>query len=158
MNKLTLLLMALTISGAAAAADDARSVKTAVFPQTQGMVVAAEGDFEPRSSGSYSLRLYDKADPAFPYDRFIAGIVRPRDGSVEQISFADLDGDGKPEIVVTLRSAGSGSYLSADAFRFRARSLTPIASVSGLNKNADAVDALIAKLQHRSKRAMAPAR
>ncbi len=149
MNKIPVLLLCLVISSAAFAADDGRIVKTATYPQTKGIAVVAEGDLEPRSIGSYSLRLYAKNDPAFPYDDFIAGIVQPRDGSIESIRFADLDRDGAPEIVVVMRAAGSGGFLSADAFRVQASSLTLLTSVSGIEGDADPLRALASKVDKR---------
>lgn len=149
MKRITLFFFSICMTAAALAADDDRVVKTAIFPQTQGTAVVAEGDFEPRSIGSYSLRLYAKNDPAFPYDSFITGIVRPRDGSVEEIKFADIDRDGAPEIVVVTRSAGSGGYLSADAFRFQQKSLALLASVTGIDGKADPVRALATSVEKR---------
>lgn len=146
---LLLCLAATSISIAAPANDSERTVKTATFPQTQGAVVVAEGDFEPRSIGSYTLRLYAKSDPAFPYDGFLSGIVRPRDGSVESIRFADLDRDGAPEIIVVMRSVGSGGYLSADAFRFQDKSLTFLTAVSGIEGNVDPVSVLAERIEKR---------
>lgn len=131
------------------AADVDRIVKTATYSQTQGAVVVAEGDLEPRSIGSYSVRLYAKNDPAFPYDSFITGTVRPRDGSIENVRFADLDRDGIPEILVIMRAAGSGGFLSADAFRFQERTLTLLTSVSGIEGNADPVRALASEVDKR---------
>src|SRR5262245_497463 len=81
------------------AEEGARLVKTAPFPGSPQIAVAAEGDFEPRSIGSYSLRIYAGANPDFPYDAFMAGIVRPRDGTVENIKFCDLDRDGVLDII-----------------------------------------------------------
>ena len=37
------------------------------------------------------MRAYGAANPRFPFDDFIAGAVRPRDGTVELVSFSDLD-------------------------------------------------------------------
>lgn len=149
MKRITLFLFGLLITAAAFSADDARIVKTVAFPQVASTVVAAEGDLEPRSIGSYSLRVYARNDPAFPYDNFVAGIVRPRDGSIEDIRFADLDRDGVPEIIVVMRAAGSGGFLSADAFRFHDRSLTLLTSVSGIDGDADPVDALASTVNKR---------
>src|SRR5262245_39687483 len=98
------------------AEEGARLVKTVPFPGSPQMAVVAEGDFEPRSIGSYSLRIYAGTNPDFPYDAFMAGTVRPRDGTVEDLKFFDLDRDGVLDIIVILRSAGSGGYRSADAF------------------------------------------
>jgi hypothetical protein len=113
-----------------------------VLPGTSIVVVVAEGHLEPRSVGSYSVRVYGGARPGFPYDDFIAGIVRPRDGAVESVQPADVDGDGAPEIVVVVRAAGTGGYLSADAFHLRGTTLSLVESVRGLAKDADPVAAL----------------
>jgi Periplasmic lysozyme inhibitor of I-type lysozyme len=93
--------------------------------------VVDEGDFEPRSVGSYVLRVY-KGSSSFPTDHLVAGLIRRRNGTLEALRFADVDGDQEPEIVVVIRSVGSGGYVSADAFRYRLRSLQLIASVSDL--------------------------
>jgi hypothetical protein len=139
----------LAASGALGAAENPRPVMRAVVPNSSTIVVVAEGDFEPRSVGSYSLRVYAGRDPRFPHDDFIDGLVRPRDGTVEEIRFADLDDDGSPEIVVVVRSPGTGSLLSADAFRLQGRRLTLLASISALPRDADPVHALRAKLATR---------
>lgn len=127
-----------------------RYVKSLALPGGQ-VAVVAEGDLEPRSTGSYSLRLYSGRAPEFPTDEFLAGVVRPRDGTVSKVLLADVDGDGRPEIVVVVQSAGSGGYLSADAFRYGRRSVTPLASVSGLAPGADPVAALRAKTRNAPK-------
>ena len=105
-------------------------------------VVVTEGEFEPRSIGSYSLRVYSASNPQFPYDVYLAGIIRPRDGVVEWLARHDLDHDGTEEIIVVIRSAGTGGYLSADAFQYRNRQLGLMVSVEGLRKHADPVRAL----------------
>jgi len=136
--------------------DSSRVIKKALFPGSQKIVVVAEGDFEPRSVGSYSLRVYAGTDARFPYDKFIVGIVRPRDGTVEDVRLSDLDYDGVLDIVVILRSVGTGSYLSADGFRLRGTILRLLGSVSGLAKDADPVRALEAKFRIRPKSPGAP--
>jgi hypothetical protein len=105
-------------------------------------VVADEGEGEPRSTGSYALRLYKSGDPSYPFDAFVAGVVRARDGALEALKFADLNRDGKNEIIVVVRSAGSGGYLSADAYRLQKGALVLAASKSGLPADADPVAAL----------------
>jgi hypothetical protein len=105
-------------------------------------VVVAEGEFEPRSIGSYSLRVYSVSSPQFPYDDFRAGIIRPRNGVVERLERHDLDHDGIDEIIVVIRSAGTGGYLSADAFQYRNWQLRLLGSVEGLEKREDPVRAL----------------
>jgi len=120
-------------------------VLDAAIPGTSTRVAVAEGELEPRSVGSYTLRAYAASDPRFPYDRFIAGIVRPRDGSPERILFSDLDHDGHPEIIVVIRSAGSGDFLCVEAFHLRGTTLTLAESACGLPKDADPVRALESK-------------
>jgi hypothetical protein len=102
-------------------------------------VVADEGEGEPRSTGSYALRLYKSGDPSYPFDVFVGGAVRARDGTLEALKFADLNRDGKNEIIVVVRSAGSGGYLSADAFRLQKGALVLAASKSGLPADDDPV-------------------
>ena len=80
------------------------------------VVVVAEAPLEPRSVGSYSIRLYSGANPRYPFDNFVTGIVVDRDGSVGRVTLDDTDGDGNAELIVITRSAGSGSWLSARAF------------------------------------------
>jgi len=122
-----------------------RFAKRFQIPGSSAVVVVAEGDFEPRSVGSYTLRVYGGRSNEFPVDDFIVGLVRPRNGIVEAVRFDDLDGDDKPEIVVVFRAVGSGGYVSADAFRYRNGSLEFIASVSDLDKKADPIQALRGK-------------
>ena len=140
---------ALAASVTLAAGQGARIVSK-VLPGTSTVVVVAEGELEPRSVGSYSVRTYAGTSPRFPYDDFIAGAVRPRDGSLDDVLFSDVDGDGSAEIVVVIRSAGTGGYLSADAFRLRGTTLSLAGSVSGLPSDADPVRALEIKLADRA--------
>ena len=60
------------VSTALGAEEGARLVKKAPFPGSPQIAVVAEGDFEPRSIGSYSLRIYAGTNPDFPYDAFMA--------------------------------------------------------------------------------------
>ena len=119
-----------------------RFAKTFQISGSRELIVVAEGDFEPRSMGSYALRVYGGASQNSPLDDFIIGIIRPRNGTIEAVRFDTVDGDDKPEIVVITRSVGSGGYLSADAFRYQAGSLEWILSVSDLDKGADPIQAL----------------
>ncbi len=80
------------------------------------------GGGEPASIGSYSISVFGDAERT----DFIAGIVRPRDGSVARHWVRDLDGDGCPEIAVWIRSAGSGSYGVLDLVRLSGRTLSPV--------------------------------
>jgi len=134
--------LALASANEAAQAQEARFVAKLPIPGAQEVAVVAEGEFEPRSIGSYTVRVYSGVPARFPTDRFLAGMVRPRDGAIESVSFADLDGDGRVEIIVSIRSVGTGGYLSADAFSFSGTSLRLVAGVAGLDKRADPVGAL----------------
>ena len=109
-------------------------------------VVVAEGDFEPRSIGSYSLRVYG-ANPKFPTDDFLSGTVRSRDGYIEKVVSQDINADGAEEIIIIIRSAGTGGYLSADAFQYRSKKLKLISNVTDLEKNADPIHELIKALK-----------
>jgi hypothetical protein len=140
---------ALAVAPAPAGAADSpaaaeRIVLEAVGPAHRAVV--AEGDFEARSLGSYSIRLYDPVDPQFPYDRYLAGRVMPRQGTLEAARWEDLDGDRRPELVVIVRSAGTGGFLHADAFVASGTTLELVATAQGLPKDADASSALRSKL------------
>lgn len=89
--------------------------KQLTLPSGQ-VVTVGEGRGEPTSIGSYDVRLYSGANPQFPLDEFIDGKVLPRDGFVKELKLQDLNGDKQPELIVIMESAGTGSYLSADAF------------------------------------------
>lgn len=132
-------------------APDPRRIERVSLPDGRTVVVA-EGEFEPRSTGSYSLRLYAAADPAVAFDRFVGGTVQPREGTIERVLLQDLDRDGRPELVVVMRSAGSGGYLSADAWSFGDRRIARRASVADLPAGADPAAALAPRVR----RATAP--
>jgi len=134
-----LLLAAPLVHGAEA---DLRFAKRFQIPGFTEIVTVAEGDFEPRSIGSYALRVYGGSPKKFPTDDFIAGLVQPRNGTVEAVRFADIDGDDKLEIVVMMSSTGSGGHVSADAFHYESRSLSFVASVANLDRRADPIQAL----------------
>jgi hypothetical protein len=116
-------------------------------PGAEELVVVAEGEFEPRSVGSYTLRVYGRMKSEFPLDGFITGVLRPRSGTIEKVLFENLDRADTIAIVVVIRSTGSGGYLSADGFRYRARSVELLGSVAELDRLADPVIALRDKLQ-----------
>jgi hypothetical protein len=104
--------------------------------------VVEESDFEARSIGSFSVRLYEAAAAPDETTFFISGLVRARDGVVEKVVLADINGDEQQEIVVTVRSVGTGGYLSAHAFAVAKDGLVFVAEVEGLAANADPVAAL----------------
>jgi hypothetical protein len=105
-------------------------------------IVVAEGDLEARSMGSFSVRLYEAAAIADETTFFISGLVRARDGVIEKVMLADVDGDQRQEIVVIARSAGTGNYLSAQAFAVAGDKLSFRSAVEGLAPDADPVAAL----------------
>ena len=105
-------------------------------------VVVEESASEPRSIGSYSIRLYDLTKPDFPTDNFLYGIVRAREGTVQSIEKADINKDGEEDLVVLIRSAGSGGYLQAEAFRCIDGGVEFIASVLDLDPKAKYLDEL----------------
>ena len=118
-----------------------RFVARLMLPTGQTAVVA-EGDFEARSIGSFSVRIYESAPAPNETTFFTAGLIRHRDGSVEKVMLADVDGDRQAEIIVVVRSAGSGGYLSAHALAFTNDGLSFRAGVEGLPPDADPVVAL----------------
>jgi hypothetical protein len=130
-------------------------VSSRVLPPGGGLVVVAEGDYEARSLGSYSMRLYAaksaNADQhLFPVtiDNFKCGLIQPREnGFVEKVFTRDLLGDGREEIIVTIRSVGRYAMVSADAFRVDDDRLTCVASVTGFPANADVATLLSFKLK-----------
>ena len=144
-KKLTLariaLLAVLATTGAAADAHEQGTLAARV-PGKKWVVTVNEGPHEPRSIGSYAVRIYTPYDPDWPYDGFTTGLVLARDGTVLALKFADIDDDGTLEIIVVVRSVGSGAYLSADALSLRNGELVVIGHAEGLAWNADPVRAL----------------
>ena len=123
------------------AATQDRFVSKVTHP-TGKTVVVAEGDFEARSIGSFSVRLYEAAAAPDETTFFTSGLVRARDGVIEKVVLADVDGDKQLEIVVIARSVGTGNYLSAHAFAVVKDKLIFRAVVEGLSADADPVAAL----------------
>lgn len=65
-----------------------------MVPGTNVAVTVVEGPGEPRSIGSYALWTCEIQDPDWPRESFAAGpVVREREGTVEALSFGDVDGD-----------------------------------------------------------------
>ena len=132
---------ALLLAGPARAVAQDRFLAKLTLPTGQTLVVA-EGDFEARSIGSFSVRLYEAAPAGDETTFFSDGLIRARDGVIEQAVLADLDGDSRPEVVVIVRSAGSGGYQSAHAFAIADDKMVFLAMVEGLAADADPVAAL----------------
>ena len=117
-------------------ADAERYARAIALPGGRTAIVA-EGDLEARSIGTYSVRIYRDA-ALMTYE---SGLIAPRDGVVEDVRIADLDGKGE-QLVVIVRSVGSGGYLSAQAFEFDGGRLEARSKVSDLPKDADPIAAL----------------
>jgi len=109
--------------------------------------VVAEGDFEPRSIGTYTVRIYSGRNPQFPTDRYLSGLIQERDGFIEKLLLADVDADGHDELVVIARSAGTGNFQSAQAFTVGGKAIVLRAAVKDLPAGADPVAALRAKVK-----------
>jgi hypothetical protein len=133
--------MVLLLAASVDAAAQDRFVSKLTHP-TGKTVVVAEGDFEARSIGSFSVRLYEAAAAPDETTFFTSGLVRARDGVIEKVILADVDGDQQQEIVVIARSVGTGNYLSAQAFAVAKDKLIVRAVVEGLAADADPVAAL----------------
>ncbi len=97
--------------------------------QSNIVAVVSEGGLEPRSIGSYSLRVYEVIEAQHPYDNYVTGVLVPRDGTIESLVGEDINGDGVREIVVITKVAGSGAYISAIAYEYKNKKLNSIASV-----------------------------
>lgn len=126
-------------------ASEGRYVKQLALPDGR-VALVAEGDLEPRSIGSYSVRLYGAHNPDFPFDDFQGGVIHKRNGTVEDVKLADVDSNSTIELVVVIRSVGTGGYLSADAFNLVGQEPVLVASVQDLDKNANAIEALQDKI------------
>ncbi|MBA4387756.1 MAG: hypothetical protein C0404_07230 [Verrucomicrobia bacterium] len=75
--------------------------------------VVAEGNLEPGSIGTYTIRIYRDLKSG----AYITGIIREREGAVKGASAVDLDKDGKQEIAVEIE-VGSSKARSLDVFNF----------------------------------------
>lgn len=128
------------------AATCAQAAEPARFLSQQALssgerVTVAEGDFEVGSGGSYSVRLYSAAKEM----RFSSGLILPRDGRIEQVMVSDIDADGEDEVIVVMRSGGSGGDLSAQSFDVADGQVAPLVSLTGLAGDTDLLAALRAK-------------
>ena len=139
--RIWLVTMVLLLTASLHAAGQDRFISKHKLP-TGKTVVVAEGDFEARSIGSFSVRLYEVAVAPDETTFFTSGLIRSRDGVVEKVILADVDGDRQQEIVVIVRSVGTGSYLSAHAFAVEKNNLIFRTAVEGLAADADPVTAL----------------
>ena len=104
-------------------------------------VVVATGDFEPQVIGSFTVRFYRANDEAvskgFDVDNFVAGILLERDGVIEKVEMMDIDGDLSKELIISVRCAGSGAYLSGFALTLRNETVQILAQDPGMLKDAN---------------------
>lgn len=96
--------------------------------------MVSEGDFEARSIGSYAVRVYSDTSASAGNETtfFATGLVRARNGVVRSAELLTVGGRTRPLLMVVIESAGSGGYLSADAFAINSRAVRLVASVSSL--------------------------
>ncbi len=92
--------------------------------------------------------MYEAAAAPDETTFFTSGLVRARDGVIEKVILADVDGDQQQDIVVVVRSVGSGNYQSAHAFSIAGDDLVFRAGVDGLAADADPVAALQESTKH----------
>lgn len=125
-----------------------RFVQKLALPGGQTLVVA-EGDFEARSIGSYSVRLYSTGSVQVNDDAgaFASGLVRMRNGTLEKVFLENLRPGEAPSLIVTMRSVGTGSYVTADAFKVAGNKVVLRTSIADIAPDADPVAALKAVLK-----------
>ena len=142
MAKIFVLAIFMILNGMSPAMASERFIKKLKLPSGHTAVIS-EGEFEARSIGSFSVRLYQPAPTGDETTFFTSGLVSARDGYIEKVVLTDINGDEKPEIIVIVRSAGTGGYLSAHAFTVgKNEELTLNSIVEGLQSGADPVSAL----------------
>jgi len=107
-----------------------------------GRVIVSESDQEPRSIGSFSIRVYGGANPDFPFDDYQAGGIFSRDGVIESIHILDVNSDDLDDLVVVQRAVGSGGYRSADAFSVGQTQIVRIGGVTGVAPDVDLLELL----------------
>jgi hypothetical protein len=141
MSRRSVFVTAVLMTSTVAFAEEARFLSQVQLSSGETVVVA-EGDKEARSTGSFSVRLYDAAEPADATTFFSSGLIEERDGTIEKVTLVDVDGDKKEEVVVIIRSAGTGGYRSAYAFAAHDKKLRVKEKVEDLAPDVDVVVAL----------------
>lgn len=144
------LLFAFTVT-AAYAGDGCHVIKKLALPKQQLTVVVSNGELEACSLGSYAVRIYSTQDaqPGDDTTFYVAGILHERDGTIEDV-FTDNLGDRAPNaLIITTRSAGTGSYISAQAYIVGKQDIHFLIAVDGMDgtsNRAKIVSALTQKL------------
>ena len=79
-----------------------------------------EGPDSARSVGSYAVYIYGSDNPvAGPEtDRLVTGTVGHRDGVIQDCWMTNIDDDGKAEVLIFSKSAGSGSFGQLRVYKF----------------------------------------
>ncbi len=138
------IMIALTSTSIYAAGGQDRFVrKLKISPEVTAVI--AESDLEARSIGSFSVNLYssDAGEKEGGTTFFTGGLIHKRDGTIEKVSTEDVDRDGKPEIIVVVRSVGTGGHLSAHAFSVGEGGVPELAATAvDLAADADPVEEL----------------
>lgn len=80
------------------------------------LVRVVAGMDEPAAAGSYDVRVYEVTNGVELL--FVDGLVLPRAGTVRQAWFADLDGDGVPEIAIWTTASGPDGRGQLDLLGF----------------------------------------
>jgi hypothetical protein len=108
-----------------AAPASARNGVAVTLPDKR-VAVLAQGDLEQDSVGSYSVTIFKDST----LTHFVAGAVFSRDGAIlradgkARTRFADITGDGVPELIVSKLSPGPGNRVEVDALKIDAASIT----------------------------------
>lgn len=80
-------------------------------------VLVEQGHGELDAAGSYTLRVYRRTPGTLDPLEFVAGELRPRDGTIERTWLRDFDGDGTWEILVWVVGAKEPHYGTLTMFR-----------------------------------------
>ena len=92
-----------------------RSIKTSSRSEIQsGDFICLVNRFldEPASMGTYSIRIFKEN-----LDNLVTAHISPREGSIEEVYFSDVDDDKILEVVVFTRRVGSGGYGNIDCYK-----------------------------------------
>jgi Periplasmic lysozyme inhibitor of I-type lysozyme len=97
-----------------AAASNPSSSHVLSLPNGASVVVAEESS-EPSASGSYSVRLYSDLSSG----ALVVGLLHPRAGKIYRVELLDVDGDGQPEVAVTIQAVDSArnAFLTRDVYK-----------------------------------------
>nr|WP_319926369.1 MULTISPECIES: PliI family lysozyme inhibitor of I-type lysozyme [unclassified Xenorhabdus] len=125
-------LIALSLSTPAIAKDG-----TLINLPDKRFAVLSVGDLESESIGSYSIAVFKDKD----LTEFETGAVFSRDGSVfddsnkPRVTFADINGDGSKELIISKLSVGSGNYLEVDALKITDKNVKLLTRININGKN-----------------------